>query len=95
MTIHYGNLIVDGILGTGNEASGGYIFPTTVGISGQSFIVTPDGTVEFGDFKLAYESQAPATSGALGLPGQMEWDSNYLYICVSENYWKRAQLSDW
>jgi hypothetical protein len=66
MAIHYGNFIVDGILGTGNEASGGYIFPSTIGTSGQSFIVTSEGTIEFGDYDLSNYTLLSTTASISG-----------------------------
>lgn len=43
MTIHYGNFIVDGIIGVGETVSGGYTLPATIGISGDSLMVIDDG----------------------------------------------------
>jgi hypothetical protein len=37
-------------------------------------------------------SYKPASSSAAGTPGQMAWDSTYLYICVSANSWRRVAL---
>ena len=36
----------------------------------------------------------PTTTGSYGLSGQVAWDSNYLYLCVSNSMWKRTVLSD-
>ena len=36
---------------------------------------------------------APATSSSTGVPGQIGWDSGFLYICVATNTWKRVALS--
>ena len=35
----------------------------------------------------------PATSSSTGLAGQMSYDSDYLYVCIATNTWKRAALS--
>jgi hypothetical protein len=40
-------------------------------------------------------SSPPAGSTAPGAPGQIEWDGNYMYICVAVNTWKRTPLSSW
>ena len=47
-------------------------------------------------------SQTPASSSADGYTGEIAWDSNYIYICVSgdgpgggTDSWKRAALSTW
>lgn len=35
--------------------------------------------------------ETPASSSAACVAGQMVWDANYLYVCVSTNSWKRKQ----
>ena len=35
----------------------------------------------------------PATASAAGTPGQMAYNSSYLYICVATNTWVRASLA--
>jgi hypothetical protein len=47
-------------------------------------------------------SQTPASSSADGYTGEIAWDSNYIYICVSgdgpgggADSWKRAAISTW
>jgi len=37
----------------------------------------------------------PANSSANGFAGQLAYDSNYIYVCVSANTWKRSALSSW
>lgn len=37
----------------------------------------------------------PANTGDTGIAGQIAWDSDYLYICVAANTWKRIALSSW
>ena len=38
---------------------------------------------------------APLTSNSTGIMGQQAYDSNYHYICISTNTWKRTPLSSW
>jgi hypothetical protein len=40
-------------------------------------------------------SSLPGTkaANASGIPGQISWDANYVYICVALNTWKRAALT--
>lgn len=38
---------------------------------------------------------APASAGASGIAGQIAKDTNYLYICVATNTWKRTALATW
>ncbi len=37
----------------------------------------------------------PASASASGTPGQMAYDSDYLYVCVATDTWKRVALSTW
>ena len=38
---------------------------------------------------------APLSSTSFGVPGQMAYEEPYLYICVSNNQWRRIAISDW
>lgn len=38
---------------------------------------------------------APSSATASGSPGQVAYDSNYIYVCVAANTWVRASLSTW
>ncbi len=58
----------------------------------------------FGDFSAGYvkingaflmDSFTPASSTANGNAGRISWDSNYIYICVATNTWKRVAISSW
>jgi hypothetical protein len=40
-------------------------------------------------------SNTPTTSAASGVTGQIQWDSNYLYVCIAPNTWKRANINTW
>ena len=37
----------------------------------------------------------PATAGAAGTTGDIQWDTNYIYICVATNTWKRVGIATW
>lgn len=37
----------------------------------------------------------PATAASPGTPGQLAYDSDYIYVCVTTDTWKRAALSTW
>jgi len=41
---------------------------------------------------LLISDSVPASSSDSGLAGEVRYDSTYLYICVSENNWKRLTL---
>ena len=38
---------------------------------------------------------APASASSTGTTGQIQFDTNYLYVCVDINTWKRVALSTW
>jgi len=40
-------------------------------------------------------SKTPSSSSDTGNPGDICWDSDYIYVCVATNTWKRAALSSW
>lgn len=37
----------------------------------------------------------PATSSDTGTTGTIEWDSNYIYVCIAPNTWKRVAIATW
>jgi hypothetical protein len=37
----------------------------------------------------------PASHSDAGIPGQIAYNSSYLYVCVATNTWVRASLSTW
>ena len=37
----------------------------------------------------------PAVSTAVGVPGQICVDADYIYVCVANNTWKRSSLGTW
>jgi hypothetical protein len=38
-------------------------------------------------------SVIPATATSTGTLGQLAYDTNYIYLCVATNTWKRAAIS--
>jgi hypothetical protein len=40
-------------------------------------------------------THTPSSSSDTGTTGQIAWDSNYLYVCVAPNTWKRAAIASW
>jgi hypothetical protein len=40
-------------------------------------------------------SRTPVNSNDTCNQGDMAWDSNFVYVCVSSNLWKRAGLGTW
>lgn len=37
----------------------------------------------------------PTANTSVGTAGQIVWDSDYLYVCIAANTWKRANISTW
>ena len=55
---------------------------------------TPRATLDVnGTFRIS--SSAPTTATDPGVAGQVAWDTDYVYICVADNVWKRASLATW
>jgi hypothetical protein len=40
-------------------------------------------------------ANVPASAMSSGKAGQIAYDSNYIYVCVADNTWKRAALETW
>lgn len=40
-------------------------------------------------------SHTPSSASDTGTTGQIEWDSNFVYVCVAPNTWKRTAISTW
>lgn len=40
-------------------------------------------------------SQTPASAAATGNQGEICWDSDYIYVCVATNTWKRVAIATW
>jgi hypothetical protein len=36
-----------------------------------------------------------SSNSATGTQGQIRYDTDYIYVCVANNVWKRASLSSW
>ena len=45
--------------------------------------------------KLNLPSQPPSAETDPGVAGDVAWDSNFIYVCVANNTWKRAALAGW
>ena len=39
--------------------------------------------------------EAPEGPDAPGVPGQIAFDEDYIYVCVAEDTWKRVEVSAW
>lgn len=56
----------------------------------------PDTKLDINGDKLRIRNKyTPASSSSACSQGQMAWDDEYVYVCVSQNNWKRTELSSW
>jgi hypothetical protein len=52
--------------------------------------------VNFGYGNIQIENPAPpATSNSNCRRGEISWDADYIYVCISENIWRRSNLQSW
>lgn len=56
--------------------------------------INSEGKVSFNSIKLN-ESKTINSSKDDGEKGDINWDKNYLYVCVDKNKWKRTSLGEW
>ena len=40
-------------------------------------------------------AKTPASAGAAGNAGNICWDSNFIYVCVDTNTWKKVAIAGW
>jgi hypothetical protein len=53
------------------------------------------GQLELTNSIILSDTTAPATAASTGTAGDVRFDANYMYRCVSTNTWKRVALSTW
>ena len=88
-----GNLNVAGVTTVGGLNVTSIATATTLSVSGAATIT---GTLNsLGQVILSGSNTVPATASSIGTPGTIAWDSNYIYMCISTNTWKRTLLSLW
>ena len=87
--------IQNGELLVWNNTSGYWFNDDTmkVDFTGQTVLVT--GTVSSVDFKVQALNTAPLTATSTGVTGEIRYTSDYIYVCVATNTWKRTPLSTW
>lgn len=47
------------------------------------------------DHIVLQQSKTPASASATGTTGSLAWDSNFLYVAVATNTWKRVAIATW
>lgn len=40
-------------------------------------------------------THTPSSASDTGVAGQLAWDANFIYVCVTTNTWKRVAISTW
>jgi hypothetical protein len=58
-------------------------------------LVLSSGVDHYGQNLRLRTSRTPASAGAAGNQGEICWDSNYIYVCVATNTWKRTAIAAW
>jgi len=48
---------------------------------------------QVGEGDVTLEQQTPASASAEGKAGTIAIDSNYIYVCVADDTWKRVAIS--
>lgn len=71
-------------------------FYAYTGVAGVKTTLTTGGRIILsGDYVQISTSKTPASASASGTTGMVCWDSNYVYVCVATDTWKRAAISTW
>ena len=63
--------------------------------SGNVANVTVSGTLGVFGNVFVSNTYTPALANSTGTVGQITWNTNYIYICVASNTWKRANIATW
>lgn len=51
--------------------------------------------VTIGGNLIVSNSYVPTTNNSAGSKGQISYDSSYVYVCIADNNWRRANLAIW
>jgi len=70
------------------SASAGFVFDKTT----NNAVVA--NTLSTSNFQIV-ASNPPATAASPGTTGTIAWDTNYIYVCVATNTWKRVAIATW
>jgi len=44
---------------------------------------------------IVISNSVPANSSSNGIAGTIRFDSNYIYVCVANNTWKKVSIDTW
>ena len=69
--------------------------PTTaITIDDQQNLIA-EGNLEAKDQITIRDQNPPSSASDNGMRGEIRYDTNYIYVCVADNTWKRVALSSW
>jgi len=54
-----------------------------------------EGNLEVKDQITIRDQNPPSSASDNGMRGEIRYDTNYIYVCVADNTWKRVALSSW
>jgi len=91
-TLHYTGNVKFMSTGTFNQG----LTVTTGGatVTAGGLTVTAGGASIAGGLRVT-GTTAPVTTSTTGIVGQIAFDTDYIYVCIGTNSWKRAQLNTW
>jgi hypothetical protein len=75
------------------DATAGKIQVLTKSVTGNEFGTINNFTI-VGNLRVM-SPKTPASSTAICNQGEINWDTNYIYVCIATNTWKRTGLSIW
>lgn len=83
-----------------SQAYGGLIFRTRASGSNSYLVnrmsIDSNGVVSILDDHMIIQSaKTPSSASDTGTAGTVAWDSNYIYICVATDTWKRVAIATW
>jgi len=88
----YQLVIGNAIFGTNIDGTGTTISSGNIGL----FTNSPTAKLDINANTIRLRTARTVTNSTdIGNQGDICWDSNYLYICVATNTWKRVALSSW
>jgi hypothetical protein len=79
---------------TGSFSLGAGVTASSLTSVGTLSSLNVSGKTTTGSFNITTAS-TPASATATGTTGDIRWDTNYVYVCVATNTWKRVQLLTW
>lgn len=69
---------------------------STTNIVGQSGLLFDGSTLDISGTTIRLRNQrTPSSASASGNAGDICYDTNFLYVCVNDNTWKKLSLSSW